>query len=95
MEDLAALSLYREFAAKRKGNLVYDPSQNSADFILQLPTGAEIAVEVGAGQKGISQVVNTMQQRKISKGIVISSHELALSKDERVVMIPFEIFLLM
>lgn len=94
-EDLVALSLYREFAAKRKGNLVYDPSQNSADFILQLPTGVEIAIEVGAGQKGISQVVNTMQQRKMSKGIVISSHELALSKDERVVMIPFEIFLLM
>lgn len=94
-EDTVALHLYREFSSKRVGNVVYDPSAASADFVLQMTTGQEIAIEVGAGQKGISQVLNTMKQRKIEKGLVISASDLALSEDKRVLMIPFRYFLLM
>lgn len=94
-EDTVALHLYREFSSKRVGNVVYDPSAASADFVLQMTTGQEIAIEVGAGQKGISQVLNTMKQRRIEKGLVISTSDLAISEDKRVLMIPFRYFLLM
>lgn len=94
-EDAVALHLYREFASKRIGNIVYDPSAASADFVLQMTTGQEIAIEVGAGQKGIAQVLTTMKQRNIEKGLVISASDLALSENKKVLMIPFRYFLLM
>ncbi len=94
-EDIVALHLYREFASKRAGTLLYDPSQGGADFILQMLNGQEVAIEVGNGEKGTAQVAQSMKDRGINRGVVISSRELSLSKDEKVLLIPFSYFLLM
>ena len=90
-----ALHLYREFASKRAGTLLSDPSQGGADFILQMLNGHEVAIEVGSGEKGTAQVAQSIKDRGINRGIVISSRELLLSKDEKVLLIPFKYFLLM
>lgn len=95
IEDLAALHFYREFISSGSGSLAYDVSKGGADFILQLLNGQEIAIEVGSGEKGTAQVAQTMKERKINRGLVISSRELSLSKDEKVLLIPFSYFLLM
>lgn len=94
-EDIIALHLYREFSSKRSGTLLYDPSQGGADFILQLLNRQEIAIEVGSGEKGTSQVTQSMKEREIKHGLVISSHDLAISRDEKILLIPFSYFLLM
>ena len=64
-EDVVAMHLYREFASKGAGTLLYDQTKGGADFILQLLNGQEIAIEVGGGEKGTSQVAQTMKERKI------------------------------
>lgn len=94
-EDIVAMHLYREFVSSGVGTLVYDPTKGGADFILQLLNGQEIAIEVGSGEKGTAQVAQTMKERKINRGLVISSRELALSADEKILLIPFRYFLLM
>lgn len=94
-EDIVALHLYREFASKRAGTLVYDPSQGGADFILQMLNGQEVAIEVGNGEKGTAQVARSMKERDIDRGLVISSRELSISPDEKILLIPFSYFLLM
>jgi predicted AAA+ superfamily ATPase len=94
-EDIVALHLYREFASKRVGTLLSDPSQGAADFIFQMLSGQEMAIEVGSGQKGTAQVMQSMKERGIERGLVISSRELSLSQDERILLIPFSYFLLM
>ncbi len=95
IEDLAALHFYREFISAGAGSLAYDASKGGADFVLQLLSGQEIAIEVGSGEKGTAQVAQTMKERKINRGLVISSRELALSSDEKILLIPFRYFLLM
>lgn len=94
-EDLVALHLYREFVSRNAGTLRYDPAKGGTDFILQLLSGKEIAIEVGSGEKGTAQVAQTMKERKIDRGLVISSRELSLSSDEKILLIPFKYFLLM
>lgn len=95
IEDLVALHFYREFISPGAGSLAYDASKGGADFIVQLLNGQEIAIEVGSGEKGTAQVTQTMKERNIRRGLVISSHHLALSPDEKILFIPFSYFLLM
>ena len=94
-EDIVAMHLYREFASRGAGTLLYDQTKGGADFILQLLNGQQIAIEVGSGEKGTAQVAQTMKERKIDRGLVISSRELSLSPDGKILLIPFEYFLLM
>lgn len=94
-EDIVAMQLYREFASRGAGTLLYDQTKGGADFILQLINGQQIAIEVGSGEKGTAQVAQTMKERKIDRGLVISSRELSLSPDGKILLIPFEYFLLM
>lgn len=95
IEDIVALHFYREFISPGAGSLTYDPSKGGADFILQMLNGTEVAVEVGSGEKGTAQVEQTMKERKINRGLVISSRELALSPDKKILLVPFSYFLLM
>lgn len=95
IEDLAALHFYREFISPGAGSLAYDAAKGGADFVLQLLNGQQIAIEVGSGEKGTAQVAQTMKERKINRGLVISSRELTLSPDEKILLIPFKYFLLM
>jgi len=94
-EDTVSLHLYREFASRRAGTLLYDPSKGGADFILQMVNGQQVAIEVGTGEKGTAQVAQSMKERNLERGLVISSRELAISSDEKILLIPFSYFLLM
>lgn len=95
IEDLAALHFYREFISPGAGSLAYDAAKGGADFILQLLNGQEIVIEVGSGEKGTVQVAQSMKQRNIQRGLVISSGGLRLSEDQNILCIPFSYFLLM
>jgi predicted AAA+ superfamily ATPase len=79
LEDIAGLHFYREFVAPRIGSLTYDPSQNSADFIIQISDKKQIAFEIGLGRKDFEQVKNTMKNFKMDFGVVVCSTDLVLS----------------
>lgn len=61
-------------------------------FILNLPE-KKVAIEVGYGSKGVGQVQSTLEKIKGNYGLVICSSELA--KEDNVVKVPLEFFLLM
>lgn len=95
LEDIAGLHFYREFVAPHIGVLAYDSSQGSADFILQVANKRQIAFEVGLGRKGFDQVKTTMSNFKINFGVVICDTDLLLSKEDNIVKLPLDYFLLM
>ncbi|MEK7655645.1 MAG: AAA family ATPase [Patescibacteria group bacterium] len=95
LEDIVALHLYREFVSPGFASLSYDVSKDSADFILQTKDSRMIAIEVGMGNKGISQVQNTIENKQCNSGIVISSHSLGISDDAKILLLPLDYFLLM
>jgi predicted AAA+ superfamily ATPase len=96
MEDIVALALFREYVSREHGALTYDSSQGAADFILTIANKRLIPIEVGLGDKGARQVINTMKKTKQSKyGLIIADNELILLEKENIVKIPIEHFLLM
>lgn len=95
LEDIAGLHFYREFIAPRIGFLTYDPSQGSADFILQIADQRQIAFEMGLGNKGFAQVKKTMASFKMDFGVVVCSTDLILSREDNVLKLPLDYFLLM
>lgn len=95
LEDVAALHFYREFVAKRVGSLKYDVSQGGADFILQIANKKQIVFEVGIGEKGVEQAKKTMGSHKSDFGVVVCATNLVLSKENNVVKMPLDYFLLM
>jgi hypothetical protein len=98
MEDIAAMTLYREYVSPGAGSLTYDSSDAGADFILSLKARSVIPIEIGMtdkGTKGVQQVKNTMKKVKISTyGVIIAKNNLELVKDENLVIVPLEYFLL-
>lgn len=95
LEDIAALHFYREFVAPNTGSLTHDPSQGRADFILQIANSKQIAFEVGIGDKGFKQTKETMLHFKMDFGVVVCATELILSKEDNIVKLPLDYFLLM
>ncbi len=95
LEDIVGLHFYREFVAPRIGFLTHDPSQGSADFILQIADKKQIAFEIGFGRKGFRQIKSTMNNFKIDFGVVVCSTDLILSKEDNVLKLPIDYFLLM
>jgi len=91
LEDVVALSLYREFNQKLASPTFYDSAKNGADFVLIFP-GKKIAIEVGYGSKGIGQAQSTLQKIKGNYGLVICSSD--LTKEDNVVKVPLKFFLL-
>lgn len=95
MEDIVAMTLYREFVANSRGALNYDSSKSGADFILTIAGKNIIPIEVGMGEKPGTQVRHTMKKVGSAKyGAVICGSALALLKDANVVKIPLDYFLL-
>ena len=95
MEDIVAMTLYREFVTNSRGALNCDSSQGSADFILTIAEKNIIPIEVGMGEKLGRQVRNTMKKVRSAKyGIVICSNELTLLEDANIVKVPLDYFLL-
>jgi len=96
LEDVAGLHFYREFIATGVGNLSYDTAEAGADFILQISNKKQIAIEIGLGDKDLHQVRNTMQKARCDYGLVVcSSGSVTLSKEDGIVKVPLQYFLLM
>lgn len=95
LEDIAGLHFYREFVAPKIGTLTHDPNKNSADFILQIANRKQLAIEVGLGQKGYDQVRKTMDNFKMDFGIIVCTTELMFSKEDNILKLPLDYFLLM
>src|SRR3989344_4821951 len=95
MEDIVAMTLYREFVANSRGALNYDSAKAGADFILTIGGKNIIPIEVGIGEKLGTQVRKTMKKvRSVKYGVVICNNSLALLEDANVVKVPLDYFLL-
>ena len=96
LEDVAGLHFYREFVSTGAGAVTYDTAEGGADFVLQIANKKQIAIEVGMGDKELRQVRNTMSKVKCDYGIVIcTSDSVVISKEDGIVKIPLQYFLLM
>lgn len=95
MEDIVAMTLYREYVANNRGALNYDSSKAGADFILTIGGKNIIPIEVGMGEKLGTQVRSTMKKVGSAKyGIVICRNSLTLLEDANVIKVPLDYFLL-
>lgn len=92
MEDVIALILYREFSQKLSSPILYDSATGGADFVLSLPE-RKIAIEVGYGKKRTGQAEATLEKIGGQYGLVVCNSELL--KEDKVVKVPLEYFLLM
>jgi hypothetical protein len=93
LEDTIGMYLSRFLFKKINTSLTYDNAQGGADFILGFAK-EKIIIEVGMGNKGISQVVQTASKVKAKYGLVISKNGLNIFEKENVVQIPLKYFLL-
>jgi len=95
MEDIVAMTLYREFVANSRGALNYDSSKAGADFILTIAEKNIVPIEVGVGDKAGTQVKNTMKKVGSAKyGIVFCKNALTLVEQDNIVKVPLDFFLL-
>ena len=95
MEDIVAMTLYREFVASSRGALNHDSSKGGADFILTIAEKSIIPIEIGIGEKLGTQVRSTMKKVRSAKyGIVICNNELTLLEDANIIKVPLDYFLL-
>ncbi len=95
LEDIAVLHFYREFLSTRVGSLSFDAVQGGADFILEMADKKQIVCEVGIGRKGYSQAKQSMERFRADFGVVICDTDLMVSKEDNVVKLPLDYFLLM
>ncbi len=96
LEDVAGLHFYREFIAPGFGRLAYDSADAGADFILQISNKKQIAIEIGLGEKDLRQVRNTMEKVSCSYGLIFcSADSVVVSREDNIVKVPLEYFLLM
>ncbi|OQX51033.1 hypothetical protein B5M47_02315 [candidate division CPR3 bacterium 4484_211] len=91
LEDIIALTLYREFNQKLASPTFYDSAKGGADFILKL-SNKKIAIEVGYGNKGVKQAQTTLEKIKGDYGLVISGSNLGI--EGKIVKVPLKYFLL-
>jgi len=92
LEDIVGLYLGR-LCEQRSISLTYDSAAGGADFIVR-DNNETLAVEVGRGQKGFTQVLRTAKKVKAKYGLVISSSALGLDDKQSAVSVPLEFFLL-
>ena len=91
LEDMFALTFYREFRQKVP-NIFYDNSRGGADFILQ-SNQKKIVIEVGFGKKDLRQTRHTLDKIQGDYGLVISENE-KLSYLDNIIRLPLSYFLL-
>lgn len=94
LEDAVGLYFYRILGLRFGASLTYDSSAGGADFILTLQN-KKIMVEVGYGEKGLKQVVNSLKSIGGDYGLSISPSRLKFSEQENAVSVPLSYFLLM
>jgi predicted AAA+ superfamily ATPase len=93
LEDTIGMYLSRFIFKKINTSLTYDNAQGGADFILGFANN-KIIIEVGMGDKGIAQVVQTASKVDAKYGLVISRSGLNYFEKENIVQIPLSCFLL-
>lgn len=91
LEDVVALSLYREFSQKLASPIFYDSAKGGADFILAFLNRA-VPIEIGYGKKDICQSTATLEKIRGNYGLVICNSKLV--KEKNIVKIPLQYFLL-
>ncbi len=94
LEDYCALIFAKELEGKV--SVMYDYGRIGADFIVRFRDATEIVIEIGYGKNTIRQVKETLKKTKdrAKYGLVIGSEYLEL-KDDNIVTIPLNYFLLM
>jgi predicted AAA+ superfamily ATPase len=92
LEDVVGLYLRRITRGLSDFSLTYDSSQSGADFILKIKE-KKIVIEVGYGEKGLKQVVFTLNRVKGTYGLVISEND-TLKVEKNVIFLPINYFLL-
>lgn len=93
LEDIAGLYLLKIMGRRDNISLTYDTAKSGADFIVRWGD-KKIVIEVGYGNKGIEQVIFTLNRIKGDYGIVISFDKELVIK-EKIVKLPITYFLLM
>jgi len=92
LEDIIALSLYREYNQRSAAPIFHDSAKGGADFILQRGQ-KKIVIEVGFGKKDFRQTRNTLDKVQGDYGLVVSENE-ELSCLDNIVRLPLSYFLL-
>lgn len=92
LEDVVALSLYREFSQKLASPIFYDSAKGGADFILAFPE-RKIPIEIGYGKKEIGQAVSTLEKIDGRYGLIVCDSNLA--KEGEIIKVPLRYFLLL
>lgn len=96
MEDIVVMTLYREFVTHNYGSLNYDNAKSGADLIVTIAEKNIIPIEVGVGDKTGAQIRNTMKKIGSAKyGIVICNNPLTLLKENNIIKVPLDLFLLL
>ena len=95
-ENLVASGFFRLNKTISKPNGIFTPTQKGmSDFIVTSFEGDKVAVEVGIGKKGISQVKRTMNKYNCQYGVVVSSATNLIKKEGEIIFLPLTTFALM
>ena len=92
-ESLVASYFFRmKETVHRPLGIFYDPAKNGVDFLLQTADDGLIPVEVGVGEKDITQINRAITRYKSEYGIVISNTTSKIKKEGNVIYIPVVTF---
>jgi predicted AAA+ superfamily ATPase len=95
LEDSIGAHFYREFIINGRGAIRYDSQAGGADFILQIESNKQIIVEVGMGDKGKKQILQTAKKISSDYNIIFSSAPLELDKENNILFVPLDYYFLM
>ena len=92
-ETYVASTFFRLNKTVFKPNGIFTPTQKGmADFILTTFEGDKVAVEVGIGKKGESQVKKTMNKYDCHHGVVVSSTTTLIEEKGDIIFLPLATF---
>ena len=92
-ETYVASTFFRLNKTVFKPNGIFTPTQKGmADFILTTFEGDKVAVEVGIGKKGESQVKKTMNKYNCHHGVVVSSTTTLIEEKGDIIFLPLTTF---
>lgn len=95
-ETFVASSFFRLKNTISKPSGIFTPTEKGmADFIVTTFEGDRVAVEVGIGKKGDSQVRKTMNRHNCQRGVVVSSATNLIRNEDEITFLPLTTFALM
>ncbi|MEK7169010.1 MAG: AAA family ATPase [Patescibacteria group bacterium] len=92
LEDTVGMYLVR-YLSNRNYSLTYDSSMGGADFIAKVGS-KNIIIEVGYGEKGFTQIMETFKRVKAKYGMSVSMSPLILNEEKTAVAVPLSYFLI-